>query len=217
MIRAEQVSKTFNEGTPQAFQALWDISLHVKQGECVLLTGASGSGKSTLLALCAGLYQPSQGSIHVAKEPLSSLPEHFASRLRRKHIGIIFQQFHLIPRLSVLHNLALPALPDGVDTTPRAQELLKRFGLFERQHTLASFLSGGEQQRVALIRALINDPDIILADEPSANLDATLTKELLKTFDALREAGKTLLIATHDPLLLKWNSNHVALSHGRRV
>lgn len=217
MIYLEHLYKTFNEGSPSAFEALVDVSLHVNKGECVLLQGASGSGKSTLLGLTAGLYQPSAGRVILDGETFSGLPEHFACRLRRQKIGILFQQFHLVGTLSVLQNLALPTLPDQKEHQQTIHALLERFGLTAKQHALAQTLSGGEQQRVALMRALVNDPAILLADEPSANLDEALTQTLLDFFETLKQEGKTLLIATHDPVLLAWKGAEriVGLEKGR--
>jgi putative ABC transport system ATP-binding protein len=216
VIQVDNVSKIFHEGTPRAFSALSSISLHVKRGETLLLEGASGSGKSTLLGLIAGLYQPSLGKITIDNTIISSLPEHFASKFRREHIGIIFQHFHLLPTLTAWENIVLPALPDKKDVSTPARELVETFGLLGREDTLVSLLSGGEQQRVALIRALVRNPDIVLADEPTANLDKVLSLELISHFEHLQSGGKTLVIATHDPLLLEWNKAHqkAVLAHG---
>ncbi|MBO8086557.1 MAG: ABC transporter ATP-binding protein [Marichromatium sp.] len=219
MIWVDNVSKIFHEGTPKAFSALSSVSLHVKRGETLLLEGASGSGKSTLLGLMAGLYQPSLGKITIDNTAISSLPEHFSSRFRRERIGIIFQQFHLLPTLTVWENIVLPALPDKKDVSSHAWKLIEGFGLLGREHTLVSLLSGGEQQRVALIRALVRNPEIILADEPTANLDKALSMELIRHFEHLQNEGRTLVVATHDPLLLEWTKAHqkVVMAHGTVV
>lgn len=216
MIEINNVSKTFHEDTPKAFQALKNISLKIPKTQTLILEGASGSGKSTLLALIAGLYAPSLGEIIIDETPISRLPEHFSASFRRKRIGYIFQNFNLIPTLTVIENILIPALPDKADVTNHAQALMKQFGLESKANTLASVLSGGEQQRVALVRALIRNPDIILADEPTANLDYNLTQTLLSAFEKMRDDNKTLIIATHDPLLLEWTSvdKRVRLHHG---
>lgn len=217
MIQVLNAFKTFNEGTLQAFKALHPVSFSVKKGETLILKGPSGSGKSTLLGLIAGLYAPSGGEIIVEKSPISRLPEHFSAKFRREKIGFIFQQFHLIPTLNVLENILIPSLPDKIDAHERAKELLRDFELETKADTLVSLLSGGEQQRVALIRALIRNPQIILADEPTANLDASLIDILIKTLEELQKKGKTLIIATHDPILLEWKGAHktISLNHGK--
>ena len=219
MIQVNQVSKTFHEGTPKAFSALEDISFEVPKNQTLILEGPSGSGKSTLLALIAGLYAPSRGEIIVDGTPISRLPEHFSAAFRRKRVGYIFQNFHLIPTLSLLENILIPALPDGANAIDYAKKLISDFGLDAKTNTLASVLSGGEQQRVALIRALVRNPDIILADEPTANLDHTLTQTLLDAFETMKKEGKTLIISSHDPLLLNWGGveRTISLKHGKLV
>lgn len=217
MIHINQISKTFHENSPKAFKALENINLHIPRGQTLILKGASGSGKSTLLALIAGLYTPSAGEIIIDSTPISRLPEHFSSAFRRKRIGYIFQNFNLIPTLSAIENILIPALPDGINARNHAQSLLRQFNLEPKSNTLASVLSGGEQQRVALIRALIRNPDIILADEPSANLDQNLIQTLLNSFLNMKKEGKTLIIATHDPAILNWSGvdKIVNLNHGK--
>lgn len=217
MIHINQISKTFHENSPKAFKALENINLHIPRGQTLILKGASGSGKSTLLALIAGLYTPSAGEIIIDSTPISRLPEHFSSAFRRKRIGYIFQNFNLIPTLSAIENILIPALPDGINAHNHAQSLVRQFNLESKSNTLASVLSGGEQQRVALIRALIRNPDIILADEPSANLDQNLIQTLLNSFLNMKKEGKTLIIATHDPAILNWSGvdKIVNLNHGK--
>lgn len=207
MIHVKNVSKTFHEGTDKAFEALKDVSLHVNENDIAILKGISGSGKSTLLSLIAALHQPSRGEIIIGNEAISRFPENFASAFRRQHLGFIFQKFNLIPTLTVLENVLLPTLPDNVDKTEKAKELLEKFNLSPKTHTEVKHLSGGEQQRVAIARSLINDPKLILADEPTANLDKALSLKLLEYFEGMKAEGKTLLIATHDPLLLEWNAS----------
>jgi len=219
MIKINNISKIFHEDTPKAFSALEEINLGIPKGQTLILEGPSGSGKSTLLALIAGLYAPSKGEIIIDKTPISRLPEHFSAAFRRKRIGYIFQNFNLIPTLSVLENILIPALPDKADVSEHALRLINHFGLESKSKTLASVLSGGEQQRVALIRALVRNPDIVLADEPTANLDHHLTKTLLEAFATMKKEGKTLIIATHDPVLLNWDGvdKKLALRHGKLV
>lgn len=200
MISLNGVSKIFNEGKSTEFSAISDINFSVKEGETFFLKGISGSGKSTLLALIAGLYKPTSGTIFVDKTDITKLSIKFASKFRRKNLGIIFQNFNLIPTLNVLDNVLLPTLPDKSGSIKKAKELLDKFHLIDKEKVLVKSLSGGEQQRVAIIRALINDPKIILADEPTANLDAKLSQNLLEYFKDMSD--KTIIISTHDPFLL---------------
>ncbi|NLY03789.1 MAG: ABC transporter ATP-binding protein [Campylobacter sp.] len=201
MIKINGVSKLFNEGKSSEFKALEDINFNIKRGETFFLKGISGSGKSTLLGLIAGLYKPTKGSIIVDGVDITQLSIKFASKFRRENLGIIFQNFNLIPTLSVLDNILIPTLPERKDAREFGRELLNKFHLSSKEKTLVKSLSGGEQQRVAIIRALINDPKIILADEPTANLDAALSKELLVYFKEMK--GRTIVISTHDPFLLE--------------
>ena len=201
MIEVKNVTKVFNEGTNREVTILKDLSFRVKEKETFFLTGVSGSGKSTLLALIAGLYKPTSGDIVINNESMTKLSLKFASKFRRENIGIIFQSFNLIPTLSVMDNILLPTLPDMIDRNDRAKEMLENLNLSHRKNTLAKFLSGGEQQRVAIIRALINDPAVILADEPTANLDKSLSEKLLEYFSMMKD--KTIIISTHDSFLLE--------------
>lgn len=204
MIEVKNLTKIFNKGTPKEFCALKDINLHVKKGEISLISGVSGSGKSTLLALIAGLHKPTLGEVIIDGTSISKLPENFASKFRREHIGIIFQNFNLIPTLSVFNNILLPTLPDKKDLHVRAEELLKTFQMQDKKEELAKNLSGGEAQRIAIARALINSPSLILADEPTANLDKKLSLKLLEFLEFIQGLGHTVVIATHDPLFYEW-------------
>lgn len=202
MIVLEAVSKSFIQGD-EHIHALANISLHVKRGECVVLKGSSGSGKSTLLSLIAGLMQPSQGEVRVDGKEISKLPEHFSAALRRQKMGFIFQKYHLIAHLSVLENVMTPLIPENLPLLVlerKAKAVMEQCGIAHKAKMRVNRLSGGEQQRVAIARSLINDPLIILADEPTANLDERLSRELIATLAILKGKGVTLLIATHDPL-----------------
>jgi len=202
MIRLQNVCKSFIQGG-QNVAALHQISLHVKRGECVVLKGTSGSGKSTLLSLIAGLAQPSSGEVSVDGREISKLPEHFSAALRRQKIGFIFQKFHLIPHLSALENVIAPLIPENLSLSvleQKAKTVMEQCGIAHKASMRVNALSGGEQQRVAIARALVNTPSIILADEPTANLDETLSLELIAQFEKLKRQGITQLIATHDPL-----------------
>jgi putative ABC transport system ATP-binding protein len=204
MIRVEQVSKVYNKGEPNQVRAVWEVSLHVRKGEMVTIRGPSGSGKTTLLTLIGCISRPSSGEIHVAGKTISRLPEKFMTMHRRNHVGIIFQQFNLIHDLSVEKNIALPLYPlqmSGTLMDERVDALLRRVRLDERRAFPVKRLSGGEQQRVAIARALANNPEIVLADEPTAHLDTTLSAELMETLQAIKGEGRTVVVASHDPLV----------------
>lgn len=193
------------------------IDLDIERGSRTALTGPSGSGKSTLLHLIAALDTPDEGSITVDGVEITRLP---ARRLPayRSSIGLVFQRFHLLPTLSVLDNVTVPLLPRGVKPADieRARELLDAVGLAGRENQAATKLSGGQQQRVAIARALINRPTIVLADEPTGNLDSHTSEEIVRLlFDLRDEYGTTLLIATHDVDLAKRCDDVVHLRDGR--
>lgn len=205
MIELQEVCKQFMQGDEEVY-ALNNISLAVKRGECVVLKGSSGSGKSTLLSLIAGLMQPSSGKISVDGKEISKLPEHFSAHLRRQKIGFIFQKFHLITHLSALENVIVPLIPENLPVNvleEKAKRVMEQYGIAHKAQMRVNRLSGGEQQRVAIARALVNNPLLILADEPTANLDETLSIALIEEFKKLKERGVTLLIATHDPLFFE--------------
>ncbi len=221
MIRLHHVYKRFAQGD-EAIEALSDVSLEIAQGECVVLRGASGSGKSTLLSLIAGLAQPSSGEIRVLDREISKLPEHLSALFRRAHIGFIFQKFHLIPGLNVEENVIAPLIPANLPLhvlQEKARAKMEALCIASKAKRDVRRLSGGEQQRVAIARALINDPVLILADEPTANLDAKLSTELIEHLYMLKQSGVTLLIATHDPLFfdLAFVDRIIELKNGRIV
>ncbi len=202
MIELNHVSKIYNYKTPKEVVALEDVNLSIPEGAFVLLMGPSGSGKSTLLSLIGGLTRPTKGSVIVDGEYVSKLPDHFAALFRRQKIGFIFQKFNLIEDLSVLDNVVLPLVPTSMpyhEIKKRAEEVMQRFSIAHKSATPVSKLSGGEQQRVAIARSLVNDPPIILADEPTANLDAKLVDRFFDILQELKKQGKTLVVATHDP------------------
>jgi putative ABC transport system ATP-binding protein len=179
---------------------LRDINLHIGHGEAVALLGPSGSGKSTLLMVMTGLERPDSGSVIVAGHDLRKLNEDGLARFRGRHVGIVFQAFHLIPTMTALENVAVPLeLAGERDALLRAQAELAAVGLGQRLHHYPAELSGGEQQRVALARALAPDPSIIVADEPTGNLDETTGHEIIEIlFRGHRERGTTLVLVTHD-------------------
>ena len=199
-VELRQLSKTYREGEAERV-VLRDVSLTIASGEIVVLVGRSGSGKSTLLNLIAGIDRPTAGSVAVNGTDLTALDEQARTRFRRRQIGFVFQFFNLIPLLTVEENLLLPLDLNGradAEGVARARALLERVGLAGRGDSFPERLSGGEQQRVAIARALIHDPALILADEPTGNLDADTAADVLDLLDKLaREAGRTVLMATH--------------------
>jgi putative ABC transport system ATP-binding protein len=199
-VELRQITKSYREGEAERV-VLRDVSATIATGEIVVLVGRSGSGKSTLLNLIAGIDQPTAGTVAVNGTDLTALDEHARTRFRRRHIGFVFQFFNLIPLLTVEENLLLPLDLNGradADGVARARALLKRVGLAGRGGSFPERLSGGEQQRIAIARALVHDPALILADEPTGNLDADTAAGVLDLLDTLaREAGRTVLIATH--------------------
>jgi putative ABC transport system ATP-binding protein len=204
LIELQEVTKIYNQGEAKEVKALDSINLSMEAGAMVCLRGASGSGKSSLLAIIGCVFPPTSGRAVIAGKPLSRLPERFLTIHRRQFIGFIFQHFNILPDLSVLENITLPLLPLGVppgERKARAKRLLTQLAIDHRQHFGANQISGGELQRVAIARALINDPPIILADEPTAHLDSKLSVEFMKIMAGLKATGKTIIIASHDPLV----------------
>ncbi|MFO7766750.1 MAG: ABC transporter ATP-binding protein [Pelovirga sp.] len=222
LIRIEEVSKIYHQGKPDEVRALQNISLEFSPGEAVALTGPSGSGKSTLLALIGCMARPTQGTIYLQERRVSRLPESFLARIRRETYGFVFQQYHLLRDVSVLDNLMFPLYPAALPykiMRERALVLLNKFDLSDKDKTKVRQLSGGEQQRVALARALMADPPIIIADEPTAHLDAELSSELLNTLTELNAEGRTIIIASHDPVVYQSPliNRRITLRHGRLV
>ncbi|MGY8676457.1 ABC transporter ATP-binding protein [Bradyrhizobium sp. UFLA05-153] len=197
-VSVRGVSKTYR-GERSTVGALSDVSFDIEQGEFVRVSGPSGSGKTTLLNLIAGLDGPDQGDIVVAGINIGRLSMTQASKYRAKEVGIIFQSYNLIPQLTALENVLLPMIALGWANSDRARELLDLVGLAARGDHNPSQLSGGEQQRVAVARALANDPALVLADEPTGNLDDQSAESVMVLLtNAVRERGKTLLLVTHE-------------------
>jgi len=204
LILTEGVTKVYNPRRPDEVVAVDGVSMHVKRGEVVVLKGPSGSGKTSLLSLLGCMSRPTAGRIVVDGRDVAKLAEGVLTRVRRQEFGFIFQQYHLIPDLSVVENVLLPLYPTGMRFSAmeeRAEKVLSKLELEGKRRRKVRRLSGGEQQRVAVARALINEPEIIVADEPTAHLDRRLSEELLHILEDLNRDGKTIIIATHDPLV----------------
>ena len=218
MIELRNITKTVRSGA-EDLTILEDVSLEIPNGQFVALTGASGSGKSTLLGLIAGLDSPSSGSITVDGEEITSMGEDGLARIRSEKIGFIFQSFHLIPSLTAYENVLIPMEISGTaGARSRAADLLESVGLTDRGHHYPSELSGGEQQRVAIARAFANEPKILLADEPTGNLDSRNGEHIFELMEDLhRQHGITLVMVTHDALLASKAQRRIALRDGSVV
>ena len=221
VIQIENLYRTFYHANNEV-PVLEDINLTIRQGECVILKGVSGSGKTTLLSLIAGLDKPSAGKVLIEGEPISKLPDHFASELRAKKIGMIFQHFNLFEHLSVRENVTLPLIPSGLNMKEihkKVDNAMKLANIVHKQDIIASRLSGGEKQRTAIARALVADPNIILCDEPTANLDRDNSLSFIQMLESLHDMGKTIVIATHDPLFddLGFESTIVPMVDGKII
>jgi putative ABC transport system ATP-binding protein len=204
LIELESVAKIYNQGRPNEVRALTDVSLRIEPRSMVCLKGASGSGKSTLLSIVGCVFPPTSGRAAIAGKQLARLPDRFLTIHRRQYIGFIFQQFNILPQLTVLDNITLPLLPLGVPPEERKQRagtLMEQLAIGHRQKFPAGQVSGGELQRVAIARALINDPPIVLADEPTAHLDSRLSQEFMAIMTGFRNQGKTIVITSHDPMV----------------
>ncbi len=201
LIKLHDVVKTYETGAG-GVTVLKNITLQVWPGEFVSVVGPSGSGKSTLLNMITGIDRPTSGQVFVGGHPVHSLSENQLARWRGRNVGVIFQFFQLLPTLTVLENVLLPMDFCGIyrrrERQDKALHLLQQVGIAEHAHKLPSALSGGEQQRAAIARALANDPPLVVADEPTGNLDTTTANEIFALFERLVDQGKTLLVVTHD-------------------
>ncbi len=210
MITLKDVGKIYNEGRPNALAALSAIDLEVKVDAVTVFKGPSGSGKTTLMTIIGCLARPTSGRVFLGGEMISSLPEKFLTEIRRSTFGFVFQRFNLIRGLTVLDNVMLPAYPLAPARSAliaRARDRLAELDLADKAEVPVEYLSGGEAQRAAIARALINDPRIVIADEPTANLDTALALRFLDIVRALKAAGKTVLMTSHDPRI--WEADAV--------
>jgi putative ABC transport system ATP-binding protein len=204
MIDVRNIRKIFNQGRPQELIAVDGASLTVEAHKVTVLRGPSGSGKTTLLSLVGCMARPTSGRIVLENREITSLPERFLTEVRRTTFGFIFQQFNLVKGITALENVMLPAYPLGephAALQKRALDLLDLFNIRRLASSRAEWLSGGEAQRTAIARALINNPRIIVADEPTAHLDTKLSREFMDIIARFREEKKTVIIASHDPLV----------------
>jgi len=219
LIEINTLSKTYESGE-ECVLALVDVDLKIEKGEFVSVMGPSGSGKSTLLTILGGLNHPSRGEVVVDEIPIYKLPLERLADFRREYLGFIFQSFQLIPYLTVIENVMLPlAITDksNREQIQMAEGILGRMGLKGKERRLPDQLSGGEQERVAIARALVNSPPILLADEPTGNLDSKTGKEIMDLFKSLNGEGQTIIMVTHNPENVAFSSRTIQLLDGKIV
>jgi putative ABC transport system ATP-binding protein len=219
LIEINTLSKTYESGE-ECVLALVDVDLKIEKGEFVSVMGPSGSGKSTLLTILGGLNHPSRGEVVVDEIPIYKLPLERLADFRREYLGFIFQSFQLIPYLTVIENVMLPLAiteKSNREQVQMAEGILERMGLRGKERRLPDQLSGGEQERVAIARALVNSPPILLADEPTGNLDSKTGKEIMDLFKCLNEEGQTIIMVTHNPENVAFSLRTIQLLDGKIV
>ncbi len=216
MIELKNASKKYQQGGREV-HALRNVSLSIQKGEFLSVMGPSGSGKSTLLNLIGGLDQPSSGEIFIDSKPLHGISDDELTLIRRRRVGFIFQFFNLLPILTAVENVSLPLLLEGTpysEIKPKAVRLLEQVGLGARTDHRPEQLSGGEMQRVAIARALVTNPAVLLADEPTGNLDSHTSEEIFMLLKSLHEQGQTIVMVTHDSRAAAYGSRIITLKDG---
>ncbi|WP_299068965.1 ABC transporter ATP-binding protein [uncultured Psychrobacter sp.] len=214
LLTAANLNKTVQVGE-QSLAIIKDVSIHVDAGEFVVIMGKSGSGKSTLLGLLAALDYPDSGSVKLGEQTLSSLDEDKLAAIRQREMGFVFQSFHLLPTLTVSENIAFPLDIARRPDNARVDELIKAVGLGHRRDSLPSQLSGGEQQRTAVARALVSRPKIVFADEPTGNLDEQNADQVMQLLlDLRQQTGSALVVVTHDPALAEMADRVITMHDG---
>ncbi len=217
LIEIKNLSKSYQSGE-ECVMALVNLALNVDRGEFISVMGPSGSGKSTLLTILGGLNHPSEGEIMVDGIEIYKLPLEKLADFRREYLGFIFQSFQLIPYLTVIENVMLPLSITRISNKEQgkmAEEILEKVGLRVKAKRLPDQLSGGEQERVAIARALVNGPPILLADEPTGNLDTKTSKEVMDLFKNLNQEGQTIIMVTHNPENMAYSTRTIFLKDGR--
>lgn len=217
LISLKNIVKTYNPNTDISLTVLHDISLDIDNGEFVAIMGPSGSGKSTLMHLIGFLDTATSGQYIFENEDITHFSESNLAAIRNRSIGFVFQAFHLLPRTSAVENVSLPLLYSGVSEAERyakAKEMLTLVGLAERLDHTPAELSGGQQQRVSIARALINNPSIILADEPTGNLDSKSSVDIMQFLTTLNKQGKTIILVTHEPDIAEYAKRIITVQDG---
>ena len=220
MIKVNNLNKVFNENTKKEFHALKDINIEIQTSSCVILKGVSGSGKSTLLSILGALSKPSSGDIIINNDSIAKLPDLHSSLFRAKNLGFIFQSYNLFNELNVEENISIPLVPLGFtqkEINQKVQTALSLANIEHKRDETVSNLSGGEKQRTAIARALVNNPDIILCDEPTANLDNANSLKFIEVMRKLKKLNKTIIKATHDPIFdkLDFVDNTINIKDGK--
>jgi len=219
LIEIKNLSKIYESGEEHVI-ALGNVSLSIERGEFISVMGPSGSGKSTLLTILGGLNHPTQGEVIVDEIPIYNLPLEKLADFRREYLGFVFQSFQLIPYLTVIENVMLPLAiteKSNREQWTMAGEILKKIGLEGKGKRLPDQLSGGEQERVAIARALVNSPPLLLADEPTGNLDSKTGRDIMELFRSLNEEGQSIVMVTHNPESMAFSSRTLHLRDGRVV
>lgn len=219
VIHLKNVSKIYGEGESQTI-ALADVNLEIRKNEFVTIFGQSGSGKSSMLHILGLLDKPTKGSVFFLGKDINGFSDDELSLFRNKQIGFVFQSFNLIPSLTAFENIEIPMIIANIDKEKRkakVDNILKKLDIYNRASHYPNQLSGGEKQRVAIGRALANDPEIIFADEPTGNLDSKRANEVMEIFTKLNKDGKTLVIITHNPMVAKLGKRIVNLKDGRII
>jgi len=217
LIEIKKLNKTYESGD-ECVMALCGVDLSIERGEFISVMGPSGSGKSTLLTILGGLNHPTKGDVAVDDIPIYKLSLEKLADFRREYLGFIFQSFQLIPYLTVIENVMLPlsiTQRTGREQVKMAEEILEKIGLAGKAKRLPDQLSGGEQERVAIARALVNSPPILMADEPTGNLDSKTGKEIMDLFKSLNEEGQTIVMVTHNPENTSFSTRTISLKDGR--
>lgn len=219
LVELRKINLTYNRGKDNAFQSLYDVDVNIKQGEFVVILGPSGCGKSSLLNIIAGLEAPDEGTVFINGEDVLRMKPSERTEFHRRKIGMVFQSYNLISTLSVLNNVALPQIFINAkkrDRDKKAMALLERFGIQNQWKRIPSQLSGGQQQRIGIARAIINDPPLILADEPVGNLDSESANNVMQIMSELNQIEKkTILLVTHNPENVEWGTHIIYMKDGR--
>ena len=216
-IRAVNLTKTYFKDSPHEVSAVKNVSIDIAERDFCLLTGPSGSGKTTFLCLLGLLTKPTMGKVLIDDEEVSSYSDAWQTKIRKNKIGFIFQQYNLLPQFTAWENVALPNLcraTTAVERKQQAIQIMTDLGLNDRVDFKVASLSGGEQQRVAVARALITNPQIIFADEPTAAVDEETANAIIGIFKDLKQKGKTIIVSTHDKSLIKEGTKHLTINHG---
>jgi putative ABC transport system ATP-binding protein len=221
LVELRNINLTYNRGKENSFQSLYDVDVNIKKGEFVVILGPSGCGKSSLLNIIAGLEGPDEGTVFINGEDVLKMKASEQTEFHRTKIGMVFQSYNLISTLSVLNNVALPQIfinAKKKEREEKAMELLKRFGIENQWKRIPSQLSGGQQQRIGIARAIVNNPPLILADEPVGNLDSESANNVMQIMSELnKNEGKTVLLVTHNPENVAWGTHIIHMKDGRII